>query len=116
MPPVTTSLLTGNQVAARAQAHQSVFGSFLWRRHIVAEDALVKAVSDVPTYGVSDGWLQLTASRARSLAFWQWYHALAAAERQPVRRQPVKPYIIFNAVVKYGYVNTISQATSRYDA
>src|SRR5215211_5256358 len=56
-PPVTTSLLTGNQVAARAQAHHSVFGSEFWRGTIVPEDALVRAVSDVPTYGVSDGWL-----------------------------------------------------------
>jgi hypothetical protein len=62
-PPVTTSLLTGNQVPARAQSHQSVFGSELWHGTIVAEDALVRAVSDVPTYGVSDGWFQLTASR-----------------------------------------------------
>ena len=49
--------MTGNQVAARAQSHQCVFGSELWRGTIVAEDALVRAVSDVPTYGVSDGWL-----------------------------------------------------------
>ena len=68
-PPVTTSLMTGDQVAARAQSHQSVFGSELWRGSIVAEDAIAGAVSAVPTYGVSDGWLQLTASRARSFGF-----------------------------------------------
>ena len=68
-PPVTTSLLTGNQVAARAQSHQCVFESELWRGTIVAEDALGRAVSVVPTYGVSDGWLQLTAFGARDRGY-----------------------------------------------
>jgi hypothetical protein len=60
-PPVTTSLMTEDQVAARAQSRQSVFGSELWRGSIVAEDGLGRAVSAVPTYGLPDGWLQRTA-------------------------------------------------------
>jgi len=56
--------MTGDQVAARAHSLQSVFGSELWRRSIVAEDATVRAVSAVLTYGVSDEWLQRTALRA----------------------------------------------------
>lgn len=60
MPPVMTSSMTGDQVAARAQSLQCLFGSELWRRSIVAEDAAVKAVSAVLTYGVSDEWLQRT--------------------------------------------------------
>src|SRR5512144_1747607 len=60
MPPVMTSSLTGDQVAARAHSLQCVFGSELWRRSIVAKDAAVRAVSAVLTYGVSDERLQLT--------------------------------------------------------
>ena len=34
---------------------------------MVAEDATVRAVSAVPTYGMSDGWLQRTPLRAREI-------------------------------------------------
>jgi hypothetical protein len=60
--------MTGNQVAARAQSLQRVFGSELWRRSIVAEDATVRAVSAVLTYGVSDERLQRTALCADKIA------------------------------------------------
>jgi hypothetical protein len=63
-----TSSMTGNQVAARALSLQCVFGSELWRRSIVAEDATVRAVSAVLTYGVSDEWLQLTRAACGALA------------------------------------------------
>jgi len=59
--------MTGDQVAARARPLQCVFGSELWRRDIVAEDATARAVSAVPTYGVPDGWLQRTALCARKI-------------------------------------------------
>jgi hypothetical protein len=63
-----TSSMIGDQVAARAQSLQRVFGSELWRRSIVAEDATVRAVSAVLTYGVSDERLQRTALGADKIA------------------------------------------------
>ena len=75
-PPVTTSSLTEDQVAARTQRLQCVFGSEFWRTTIVAEDASARAVSAVPTYGVSDGWLQLTEmKKPRAESFFKYVRA-----------------------------------------
>jgi hypothetical protein len=93
-----TSSMRGDQVAARAHSLQCVFGSELWRRSIVAEDATVRAVSAVLTYGVSDEWLQRTALCAGKIAAIlksgfgptavPTYHC-AAAEAQAVGRQSI---------------------------
>ena len=55
-----TSSMAEDQVAARAQSLQSVFGSSLWRGGSIAEEEMVTAVSAVLAYGESDEWLQPT--------------------------------------------------------
>ncbi len=73
-PPVTTSSMTGDQVAPRARWRHSLFGSCFWRPTIVeVQDVVVKAVSAVPTYGVSDGWLHRTLG---NVAFFRDSHRL----------------------------------------
>ena len=96
-PPGTPSSLTADQGAARAQARQAVVRSERWPATSGAEEALGRAVSTVPTDGVSDGWLQRTALCAHKIiailkvristtAF--PIYRCAAADAQGVGRQP----------------------------